>query len=124
MKNKDESYRFWVNYRKLNNVTVKYSYPLPIINDTLDSLAGARCFSTLDLSCGHWQVGLTEEAKDKTAFIISPGLYQFKVLPFGLSNAPLMFERLMERDSPRSEMGDTLGILGWHDNLQQIYFLT
>ena len=97
VKKKDGTYRFCVDYRKVNSVTVKDSYPLPRIDDTLDSLAGAQCFSTLDLASGYWQVGLTSEAKEKTAFTTSQGLYQFKVLPFGLCNAPSTFERLMER---------------------------
>ena len=77
-----------MDYRKLNRVTIKESYPLPRIDDTLDALAGARCFSTLDLASGYWQVGLTEDAKEKTAFVTSQGLHQYKVLPFGLCNAP------------------------------------
>ena len=57
---------FCVDYRKLNSVINKDSYPLLRINDTLDALAGARCFSTLDFASGYWQVGLTEDAKEKT----------------------------------------------------------
>ena len=76
-KKKDELYRFCVDYRKLNNVTIKDSYSLPRIDDTLDALAGARCFSTLDLVGGYWQVGLTQDAKEKTVFATSQGLYQF-----------------------------------------------
>ena len=97
VKKKDQTYRFCVDYRRLNGVTIKDSYPLPRIDDTLESLAGAKCFSTLDLASGYWQVGLSKEAKEKTAFATSQGLFQFKVLPFGLCNAPSTFERLMDR---------------------------
>ena len=97
VKKNDDTYQFCVDYRKLNSLTIKDSCPLPRIDDTFDALAGARCFSTLDLASGYWQVGLTKDAKEKTAFATSQGLYQFKVLPFGLCNASSTFERLMER---------------------------
>jgi hypothetical protein len=95
---KDGSVRFCVDYRKLNEVTVKDSYPLPRIDDCLDALAGAKWFGTMDLLSGYWQLGLkTEEDRQKTAFCSSWGLYQFTVLSFGLTNAPSAFTRKMEQ---------------------------
>ena len=97
VKKKDGTLRFCVDYRKLNNITRKDSYPLPNIEDTFTSLAGAKYFCALDLASGYWQVPLSEEAKHKTAFVTRDGLFHFKVMPFGLCNAPATFERLMER---------------------------
>ena len=89
--------RFSVDYRRLNDVTVKDAYPLSRIYDTLDMLAGKQWFSTLDLASGYWQVSLSQEARTKTAFTTHSGLFQFRVMPFGLCNAPATFERLMDR---------------------------
>ena len=94
---KDGGSRFCVDYRGLNEVTIKDSYPLPNIQDCLDTLSGSKWFSTLDLASGYWQCEVDPSDQHKTAFITHKGLYQFKVLPFGLTNAPATFERLMDQ---------------------------
>ena len=93
---KDGRIRFCIDYRKLNGSTKKNSYPLPRINETIDSLGGNQWFCTLDLQSGYWQVGMKEEDQEKTAFSSHVGLFQYNVMPFGLCNAPATFEAMME----------------------------
>ncbi|KAJ8033437.1 hypothetical protein HOLleu_23675 [Holothuria leucospilota] len=97
VKKKNGKTRFCIDYRKVNAVTSKDSYPIPRITDSLDALSGAQWFTTLDLASGYWQVGMDESDKEKTAFVTGEGLFQFRVMPFGLCNAPATFERLMDR---------------------------
>ena len=93
---KDGAIRFCIDYRKLNSMTKKNSYPLPRIDETLDSLGGNEWFCTLDLQSGYWQVGMKPGDMEKTAFSSHMGLFQYNVMPFGLCNAPATFEAMME----------------------------
>ena len=89
--------RFCVDYRRLNEITVKDVYPLPRIDDTLDQLVGCVYFTAMDLTSGYWQVDLADRDAAKTAFMTADGLYEFTAMPFGLCNAPATFQRLMDQ---------------------------
>ena len=93
---KDGATRFCVDYRKLNAVTKMDVYPLPRIDNSFDLLSGQQFFTTLDLVSGYWQVHMANGAREKTAFTTHTGLYEFRVMPFGLCNAPATFQRLMD----------------------------
>ena len=88
---KDGSSRLCIDYRKLNEVTVRDAYPIPRIDDTLDALQNAHFISTLDLTSGYWQVEIDDASKPPTAFVIHRGLLECTVMPFGLANAPATF---------------------------------
>jgi hypothetical protein len=93
---RDGTMRFCVEYRKLNDLTVKDSYPLPRIDTCLESLGESYYFSTSDLRTGYWQTELDMQNADKTAFITRSGQYRFTALSMGLANAPSQFQRLMD----------------------------
>ena len=92
---KDGSVRFCVDYRKLNQVAKFDAYPMPRIEEMIDTIGLAGVITTLDLAKGYWQIPMDEESKDKTAFATPFGLYEFEVMPFGLHSAPATFQRMM-----------------------------
>ena len=96
VKKKDGSIRFFVDYRKLNDLTIKDAYPLPRIDTCLESLSGATWYSTFDLRSGFHQVAMKPEDANKTTFVCHRGTYRFRKMPFGLCNAPATFQRLMD----------------------------
>ena len=97
VKKPDGTVRFCVDFRKLNRVTVFDPEPIPNPDELMTKLSRAKYFSKVDLSKGYWQIPVLESDRPKTAFITSHGLYQFKVLPFGMVNAPAIFSRMMRK---------------------------
>ena len=96
VRKKDGSHRLCVDYRAVNSVTYKDTYPLPHIDTCLESMDGSEWFTTLDLRSGYHNIPIKEADRDKTAFITRRGSFRYKVMPFGLSTAPSVFQRLMD----------------------------
>ena len=127
VKKKDGSLRMCVDYRRLNSVSQMDAYPMPRINDLIDGLGQAKFINTLDLTKGYWQMPVAEEDRHKTAFVTPKGLFQFRVMPFGLSGAPASFQRMIDRlidglqDFAAAYLDDLVVFSStWEDHMQQL----
>ena len=93
---KDGTLRFCVDFRRLNALTIPDTYPLPQMEDCIDSLGEARLFTTLDALWGYWQVPIAERDREKTTFTSHMGTFRYKRMNFGLRNAPATFQRALD----------------------------
>ena len=94
---KDKSLRLCVDYRRLNALSKADAYPIPRVDELIDRVGNASFISTLDLTKGYWQVPVAECDREKTAFMMPYGLFQFRRMPFGLQGAPATFQRMVDK---------------------------
>ena len=122
----DGGFRFCTDFRKVNDKTKSDSFPIPRIADCMDQIGNAKFVSTFDMLKGYWQVPLTQRAREISAFVTPSGLYQYKVMPFGMKNAPATFQRMVNKlvrdiDGCEGYIDDVVIFSdNWSDHIRQI----
>ena len=122
----DGGFRFCTDFRKVNDKTKSDSFPIPRIADCIDQIGNAKFVSTFDMLKGYWQVPLTQRAREISAFVTPSGLYQYKVMPFGMKNAPATFQRMVNKlvrdiDGCEGYIDDVVIFSdNWLDHIRQI----
>ena len=122
----DGGFRFCTDFRKVNDKTKSDSFPIPRIADCIDQIGNAKFVSTFDMLKGYWQVPLTRRAPEISAFVTPSGLYQYKVMPFGMKNAPATFQRMVNKlvrdiDGCEGYIDDVVIYSdNWSDHIHQI----
>ena len=122
----DGGFRFCTDFRKVNDKTKSDSFPIPRIVDCIDQIGNAKFVSTFDMLKGYWQVPLTQRAREISAFVTPSGLYQYKVMPFGMKNAPATFQRMVNKlvrdiDGCEGYIDDVVIFSdNWSDHIRQI----
>ena len=122
----DGGFLFCTDFRKVNDKTKSDSFPIPRIADCIDQIGNAKFVSTFDMLKGYWQVPLTQRAREISAFVTPSGLYQYKVMPFGMKNAPATFQRMFNKlvrdiDGCEGYIDDVVIFSdNWSDHIRQI----
>ncbi|XP_037930328.1 uncharacterized protein LOC119665079 [Teleopsis dalmanni] len=108
VKKKNGEHRLCVDYRRINQFTRKECYPMPNIEESLQEATKYRIYISLDLNCGYYQIPIERNSRKYTAVVVPDGMYEFKRMPFGLKNAPVLFQQLMAKIKTRLEPSDMI----------------